>query len=196
MNENLIELYVKKILEEGLGLDTQDSNLQDTPKRIASMFSNEFLSSLECPEGFTNLKTFPNDAGYDQVIVLDRIHFVSLCSHHFLPFVGLAWLAYIPGDCLVGASKPARLIEFCSKKPQIQEKLVHEVIIHFDEVVKPQGTLVLMRGIHGCISYRGVKQYGGAGMTTSAVSGVLREDLKAKSEALDLIKISLMFPDV
>lgn len=187
---------MKKVLEEGLGLDLQDPNLQDTPGRIARMWVNEFLSSKECSEGFCNLTAFPNEDGYDQIIVLDRIHFVSMCSHHFLPFSGLAWLAYIPGKLLAGASKPSRLIQFHSRKPQLQERLVHEVISEFDRTLAPQGTYLLMRGVHGCMSHRGALQYGGAGMTTSACSGVFRSDLKAKMEALDLVKISLNFPNV
>lgn len=186
--------YVKLMIEEGLGLDLRDPNLQGTPERIAKMYVNEFMSSQECPEGFCNLTSFPNDEGYDEIIVLDRIHFTSLCSHHFLPFSGLAWLAYIPRDLLAGASKPSRLIEFYSRKPQLQERLVHEVITTFDKTISPQGTFLLMRGIHGCMSSRGANQFGGAGMTTSAASGVFKNDLKAKMEALDLIKISLMFP--
>ena len=194
IDQEAIASYMKQILDSGLGLDLQDPNLRGTPERIARMFA-EMFSSVDRPEGFVNLTTFPNRNNYEQIIMLDRIHFVSYCSHHFLPFVGLAWVAYIPSERLVGASKPARLIGFHSKKPQLQEALVHQVITQFDEIVKPQGTFVLMRGIHGCMSARGVMQYGGAGMTTSAVSGVFKKDLSAKVEALDLVKISLMFPN-
>lgn len=193
MNPSEVERHLKLVLEN-LGLDLSDPNLQDTPKRITKMYAEEMLSSLECE--FTNFTTFPNEDNFEEIILLDRIHFVSLCSHHFLPFVGLAWLGYIPNDLLVGASKPSRLISYFGKKPQLQEKLIIEVIRKFEEMVRPKGTFVLMRAIHGCMSCRGVNQYGGSGMTTSAVSGVFRTDHKARSEAFDLIKISLMFPNV
>ena len=193
---DIVEKRIRQMLEEGLGLDLGDPNLQDTPKRVAKMYTDEFFSASGSLAGFTNLTTFPNEDDYQQIIVLDRIHFVSMCSHHLLPFVGLAWLAYIPDKLLVGASKPSRLIDFYSRKPQLQERLIHEVITRFEEVVKPQATMVMMRAVHGCMSHRGARQYGGAGMTTSAVTGVFKTDLKARSEAFDLIKISLMFPDV
>jgi len=189
------EFYISKMMTEGLGLDLTDPNLQETPRRIAKMYCEEFFTSIGA-EGFDNLKTFPNSKGYDQIILLDRIHFISICSHHFIPFVGLAWLAYLPNEVLVGASKPSRLINFYSKKPQLQEHICHEVIEDFKEHVKPKGVMVVMRGIHGCMSHRGAKQTGGAGMTTSAVSGVFKEDPKSRTEAMDLIKISLMFPTV
>lgn len=192
MDLELIEQLVTRILSEGLGLDVTDPNLRGTPGRISKMWVTEFFETLGEGKGFDNLTTFPNEPGYNQLIMLDRIHFTSMCSHHFLPFSGLAWVAYIPDEKLIGASKPSRLISYHSKKPQIQESLCHEVIHDFDRIVEPRGTMVLMRGIHGCMSNRGVLQYNGSGMTTSAVSGSINEDGKTRTEALDLIKISLL----
>jgi GTP cyclohydrolase I len=161
------------------------------------MFKEEFFAHLgESGEKFSNLTTFPNEEGYNQIILLDRIHFVSMCSHHFLPFSGLAWLGYIPDKLLVGASKASRLITFFSKRPQLQEALSHQILSKFNEVVKPQGTMVLIRGIHGCMSDRGVLQYGGSGMITSAVSGCVMKDARAREEMLDLVKISLSIPSI
>jgi GTP cyclohydrolase I len=191
VNKSLLELHLKESLSYGLGLNLDDPNLKDTPKRIMKMWTEEFFSSVE-KDGFENLTVFPNEKCYDQIIMLDRIHFVSMCSHHFLPFSGLAWLAYIPRDCLAGASKPSRLIDFYSKKPQLQETLSQEVLDCFNEKVNPRACLVLIRGIHGCMSERGVLQYNGSGMMTSAISGVFKTDSKARSEAMDMIKISLM----
>ena len=197
MDEKLIEELLERIIESGLGLDMSNPNLKGTPGRIARMWAREFFSSADKgEEGFQNLTTFPNDKNYNQIIMLDRIHFVSMCSHHFLPFVGLAWVAYIPGALLVGASKPARLISFHSRKPQLQEALCHEVIENFEQVVKPEATFVLMRGIHGCMSDRGAAQYGGAGMMTSAVTGRFKSDGRARSEAMDMVKLSLMMQQV
>jgi len=196
MDRSLTEQYLQKALTEGLGLDIKDPNLSGTPGRIAKMWTQEFFSSLEHPEGFDNLTSFPNDREYDQIILLDKIHFVSMCSHHFLPFAGIAWLGYIPKGQLAGASKPSRLINFYSKKPQLQEHLSHEIIDCFNEKIEPQGCIVVMRGIHGCMSNRGALQYNGSGMTTSAVSGVFRDDSKARSEVMDLIKISLMIHEL
>lgn len=196
MNPEAVEHYFRCLMVEGLGLDLNDPNLKGTPHRVAKMYCEEFFSTIDKREGFDNLTSFPNTKGYDQIILLDRIHFISMCSHHFLPFVGLAWLAYIPNKSLVGASKPSRLISFYSAKPQLQEDVNHEVITHFEDEIKPLGTMVVMRGIHGCMSHRGVKQSGGSGMTTSAVAGLFKEDHKARAEAMDLIKLSLLFPTV
>lgn len=196
MDQDLTTKHIAKALAEGLGLDLSDPNLLGTPSRIAKMWVQEFFSTLDNADGFDNLTVFPNEREYDQIILLDRIHFVSMCSHHFLPFKGLAWLAYIPDKQLVGASKPSRLISFFSKKPQLQEALSHEIIDKFNEKVKPQGCMVVIRGIHGCMSDRGVNQYGGSGMMTSAVSGNFKTDFKARSEGMDLIKISLMVQSV
>ena len=195
MDQKKLEATLTVALSENLGLNMSDPNLKETPARIAKMWVKEFFSSVG-KDGFNNLTSFPNDKDYTQIVLLDRIHFTSMCSHHFLPFTGLAWLAYIPNKKLVGASKPARLISWHSKKPQLQETLCHEVINNFNEVVKPLGTMVLMRGVHGCMSDRGVLQYNGSGMMTSAISGVFKSDPNAKSEALDMIKLSLMMKDL
>lgn len=197
MDEHLTEIHLRKALAAGLELDLSDPNLAETPHRIAKMWVREFFKTLDSKEeGFSNLTSFPNDRAYNQIIMLDRIHFTSMCSHHFLPFSGLAWLAYIPNKKLVGASKPSRLIDFFSRKPQLQETLGYEIIDEFNKKAEPKGCMVVIRGVHGCMSSRGVLQYSGAGMMTSAVSGVFDTDAKARSEGMDLIKISLMVHDI
>lgn len=184
---------------EGLGLDLTDPNLRETPERIARMLSTEFFAGVCLPEEITcrmfgkmqNLTTFPNSNNYQDIIMLDNIHFTSMCAHHFLPFSGKAWMLYIPDKKLVGASKPSRLIEYYSKRPQIQEHLTHDVIEDFCNQVEPLGAMLLMRGVHGCISERGVKQYHGAGMVTSAVRGLFLTDPVMEQKGLELIKLSL-----
>jgi GTP cyclohydrolase I len=208
MKPDLIEQCFKLIITEGLGLKLDDPNLSGTPKRMAKMYIDIFQNvGKEFPT--KNLTNFPNEMPsyavlnegqvymesdlsslYDQLIVFDTIRYVSWCSHHFLPFEGLGWLGYIPGDCLVGASKPARLFDHYSKRPQMQETLLHDIIRRFDEVVKPRGTIVASRAIHACMRCRGVRKSGG--MINSVVTGILKKDLKARSEAMDWIKISLM----
>jgi len=198
-----------ELISEGLGLDLSDPNLADTPSRISEMYQDIFQNvGKEFPEKL--ITWFPNDLTlvyptfelgvcnyeppksyreYNQLILLPKIQYTSWCAHHFLPFSGDAWFGYIPKDKLVGASKPARLMEWYSKRPQMQETLCNDVINRFDEVIKPQGTILLIYGVHDCMKCRGVKSSGG--MFTSAVSGVLSTDAKARSEAMDLIKISM-----
>jgi len=178
-----------RIMTEGLGLDVQDPNLSGTPERIEKMYK-EFFRNVGKP--FEGLTVFPNEEGYDQLILLDKIHFTSTCSHHFLPFSGYAWFAYIPNDLLLGASKPARVIEHFATRPQLQENLCHDVVNHIEYKLKPKGIMLVMRAIHGCMSCRGVNQYHGAGMITSAITGVFKESKSAKDEVLDLIKLSML----
>lgn len=189
MKTELVEQYFRELMENGLGFDLKDPNLTDTPKRIARMYKELFKG-----EGieFEGLTVFPNTEGYDEIVLLDNIHFVSMCSHHFLPFAGLAWVAYIPDKLVLGASKPARVISHYGARPQLQENLCEQVVDYLQKEVKPKGVMVVMRAVHGCMSHRGVNQYAGAGMMTSSLRGVFKEDKSAKDEALDLIKMSIM----
>lgn len=189
MEEHKVAYFLTKMIEEGLGLDLSDPNLMNTPQRVAKMYCREWFKSVD--NEFTDFKSFPNDEGYTQIIMYDRIHFTSICSHHFLPFTGLAWLAYIPRDTLIGASKPSRLIEHYASRPQLQENLTHQVLNCFTENIKPEGAMVIMRAVHSCMSCRGVKQTGGAGMITDALYGTFFTP-EVKLEALELIKLSLI----
>lgn len=190
MNQKLIEGCMKSIIREGLGLDLSDPNLSGTPRRVAKMWTKEFFQNINREFPAKNFRMFPNEEGYDEIVLFDQISFVSVCSHHFLPFQGSAWFAYIPKDKLVGASKPARLVEWYAARPQLQERLAHQIVERFDTIVKPKGTLLVMRAVHGCMSCRGVKQGNKAGMTTSIVKGVFKKNLDAKLEAFELIKIA------
>ncbi len=182
-----IEKTFQDILHIGFGLDVNDPNLIDTPKRLTKMYKDFFQNTYK---SFGSLTTFPNTEKYNQIILLDKIHFTSICSHHFLPFSGYAWFAYIPNEKLLGASKPARVIEHYSKRPQLQETLCQQVVDFIEKELNPQGIMLVMRAIHGCMSCRGINQYHGAGMTTSAITGVFQTE-SAKNEVLSLISLSL-----
>lgn len=172
-----------------LDLDTTNPSLRDTAKRISKMYTEEIFSSLNAkPPSFT---TFPNE-GYDEIIMLDNIPFTSVCEHHFVFFSGHAFFLYVPDKKIIGASKVARMINFFSNKPQIQERLTQEIIDHFCLVVEPKGAMLVMRGIHGCMAHRGVKTGLEAGMMTSAVRGVFKSDPSTKAEGLELIRMSMM----
>jgi GTP cyclohydrolase I len=176
-------------MTEGLGFDLSDPNLSGTPARVAKMYCREWFKSVGLE--FTDFKSFPNDGNYKQIIMSDRIHFTSICSHHFLPFTGLAWIAYIPNDFLIGASKMSRLVEHYASRPQLQEHLTDQILKTFVNGVNPEGVMVVMRAVHSCMTCRGAKQIGGAGMQTSALHGAFFGP-EVKSEALELIKLSLI----
>jgi GTP cyclohydrolase I len=189
MNPAAIEKHFKKLMEEGMQVDLSNPNLSGTPERVARMYQ-EFLKG----EGsdFEGLTVFPNSENYDQIILLDNIHFVSSCSHHLLPFFGLAWLAYIPDKFLMGASKPARVIKHYGSRLQLQENLSQQVADYIQKELKPKALLLVMRATHTCMSCRGAEQYAGAGMVTSSIKGLFKSEKISKDEALDLIKISIM----
>jgi GTP cyclohydrolase I len=197
MNQALVEEHIYLMLKDGLGFDMTDPNLIDTPKRIAKMYCKELFHAVnkEFPE--KEFSKFPNTEKYNQITMLDNIHFTSVCSHHFLPFTGKAWFLYIPGDFdmsnesdLIGASKPARIIAHYAARPQLQENLCHQVMNRFVEVMQPKGAMLVMRAIHGCMSCRGVRQYNNTGMTSSAVYGAFNEPA-TRAEAMQLIQLSL-----
>lgn len=177
------------IISQGLGLDMSDPNLKDTPKRLEKMYK-EFTKNSK--KSFGKLTVFPNSDGYDQIILLDTIHFTSMCSHHFLPFAGKAWFAYIPNEWLLGASKPARVIEHYAAQPQLQENLCQQVVQFIEDALKPKGIMLVLRATHGCMSCRGIYQYHGAGMMTSSITGVFKEHKGPHDEVMDLIKLSIM----
>jgi GTP cyclohydrolase I len=208
MDLELTAMLMRKVLRDGLGLDLTDPNLEGTPERIAKMYCRELFSGLR--ESPPKITMFPNTDDYDELILMDNIPFVSVCSHHFLPFQGLAWFLYIPNEyrinlgtelvdldaptCegeLCGASKMARLINYYSARPQLQERLTKQILEHFVKEVKPLGAMLVMRAVHGCMSCRGVKTGNGTGMMTSKVYGSLKENPSTKNEALQLINISI-----
>jgi len=177
---------------ESMNLDLSDSNLKDTPSRIARMYCNEFFKNVSTE--FKDFRSFPNTYGYNQIIVSDRIQFTIMCAHHFLPFSGLAWISYVPKPLLIGGSKMARLVNHYSHRPQIQENLCHEILSAFNNAIQPEGVMVFMKAVHGCMKCRGVKQ-SSSGMMTSAVSGIFAEDASMESKGLEMIKISLSIGD-
>jgi GTP cyclohydrolase I len=189
MNQEQIEKLFRLIIESGLGFDPKDPNLIDTPKRIAKMYCQEWFRNVNSE--FDDFKSFPNSENYRQIVCFDKIQFSSICSHHFLPFTGFAWLLYIPQNRLIGASKSSRLIEHYSARPQLQENLTHQILNRFVEGVVPQGAMVVMRAIHECMRCRGAKQTNGSGMITDALYGCFKEP-DVKAEGLELIKLSLI----
>ena len=176
-------LYVA--LRDGLGLDMSDPNLIDTPARIARMWKNEFCKNVGVE--FEAYSEFPNDHGYDEIIVSDTIEFVSMCSHHFLPFYGKGWIAYMPDKKLVGLSKMSRALQHYAARPQLQENLCKQVIDNFVKHIEPQACMVILKATHGCIACRGANQPNQK-MITSAVYGKASE-LSFKTEVFNLINL-------
>ena len=189
MNESLIKEHMEIILRDGLDLDLTDPNLKDTPSRIAKSYCREFFAGLN-PDNAPKITVFPNEDYYNEIIMLDNIPFVSMCGHHFLPFQGLVWFLYIPDRHLIGASKISRMVSYYSARPQLQERLTHQVMDMFTSIVQPKGAMVVMRATHSCMTCRGVKVPSSSGMTTSVVYGSFAENNITRNEGLELIKLS------
>jgi GTP cyclohydrolase IA len=158
-----------------LGQDPTSADLAETPRRMASALAESLT-----PVAFT-MTTFPNDDGYDQMVLVRDIGFSSLCAHHMLPFMGVAHVAYVPGVRVVGLSKLARLVEHVASRLQTQERLTNEVAETLQATLDPRGVGVVLEATHLCMTVRGVRA-AGARTLTSALTGSLRDDPALRAE--------------
>jgi GTP cyclohydrolase I len=164
------------------GIDLSGESLTDTPGRMARAY-NELLT----PRDF-DLRTFPNDEGYQQLVIEREISFQSLCEHHFLPFVGRAYVAYLPGERILGLSKLARVVEMFAHRPQVQERLTQQVADWLNEQLHPKGVGVVLTAEHLCMTLRGARA-AGSRTITSALHGLLLNDSRAREEFFSLAGI-------
>jgi GTP cyclohydrolase IA len=162
-----------------LGADIDSSGLRDTPRRMADAYTE-----LLTPQPF-RATTFPNDDGYDELIVARAIPFHSLCMHHLLPFHGVAHIGYLPGERIIGLSKLGRVVELFARDLQIQERLTTQVAGWLQEELQPKGVGVVLEAEHMCMSLRGVQKFG-ARTVTSALHGLIRDDARTRQEFLAL----------
>ena len=130
--------------------------------------------------------TFPNDEDYDELVVAREIAFSSVCEHHLLPFSGVAHIGYLPGDRLIGLSKLARVVHHFSRRLQVQERLTTQISDWLMDTLHPRGVGVVLEAEHTCMSIRGVRTRG-ARTLTSSLAGLVRDDLRTRSEFLSLV---------
>jgi GTP cyclohydrolase IA len=166
-----------------LGQDPSDEQLLDTPRRVAASYTE-----LLTPTPFT-LTTFPNDEGYDELVLAKAIPFSSLCQHHLLPFTGVAHVGYLPAGRILGLSKLARVVELFARRLQLQERLTTQVADWLQVQLEPKGVGVVLEAEHLCMSQRGVRA-AGARTVTSALHGLLRSDPRSRQEFFALTGIS------
>ncbi len=162
-----------------LGADLDAEGLRETPRRMADAYAE-----LLTPEPF-NLTTFPNDEGYDELVVVRDIPFQSLCMHHVLPFYGVAHVGYLPADRILGLSKLARVVEVFARDLQLQERLTTQIAGWLQEQLRPKGVGVVLEAEHSCMALRGV-QTPGSKTVTSALHGLVRDDQRTREEFLSL----------
>ena len=168
------------------GDDPDREGLLDTPKRVTKSYRELFSGYEVEPRAYLE-RTFEEVGGYDELVILRDIPFVSFCEHHMLPVVGKAHVGYLPTNRVVGISKLARVVHGFARRLQIQEKLTAEIAKAIDEVLKPQGVGVVIEAEHSCMTLRGVNT-SGASLTTSHLIGVVRDDPRTRQEFLRLTR--------
>ncbi|WP_018342778.1 GTP cyclohydrolase I FolE [Cytophaga aurantiaca] len=182
-----IELISKKFKDimDILGLDLTDDSLKDTPKRVAKMYVKEIFSGLN-PANKPAIALFENKYKYDEMVLEKNITFYSNCEHHFVPIIGKAHVAYISNGNVIGLSKLNRIVEYFSKRPQVQERLTMQIANELKKILNTEDVAVVIDAKHLCVSMRGVKDESSTTITAS-YSGKFKED-SVKNEFLSHIK--------
>jgi GTP cyclohydrolase I len=179
-----MERKFKEILEI-MNFDVDnDQQIQDTPKRVAKMYINELFSG--CYNEQPKLTVFNNDQQIQDMVFVGPISLKSTCSHHFVPFLGNIYIAYIPNEKICGISKLARVAKWFMKRPQIQEELTHQIAKFIQNELNPLGCAVYIEAQHLCMIARGVEE-NNSFMKTCAVYGVFKESQSTKDEFLKMI---------
>ena len=160
--------------------------LLDTPGRVVRSYKELYAGYEIEPRQYLE-RTFEEVGGYDQMVVLKDIRFVSFCEHHMLPVVGIAHVGYLPTNRVVGISKLARVVRGFARRLQIQEKMTAEIAAAIQEVLQPAGVGVVIEAEHSCMTLRGV-DVPGASLTTSTLLGVIRDDPRTREEFLSLTR--------
>ena len=172
-----------RALLEALGLDTATEGMVDTPARMARAYAELFSTR---PFSAT---TFPNDEGYDELVLARAIPLRSVCEHHLLPFAGVAHVGYLPGDRILGLSKLARLVDHFAARPQVQERFTQQIADWLDRELDAQGVGVVLDAEHTCMTLRGVQAVG-ARTVTSALRGLLRDSPSSRAEFFALTGVT------
>jgi GTP cyclohydrolase I len=163
-----IEKHFHCIMEE-MGLDMTDDSLKGTPHRVAKMFIQEIFSGLN-PANKPKISVFDNSYHYDKMLVEADISFNSTCEHHFLPIIGKAHIGYVSSGKVIGLSKLNRIVDYFSRRPQVQERLIMQIFNELKTVLETEDVIVVMEAKHLCVSSRGIQdessytstiQYGG-----------------------------------
>jgi GTP cyclohydrolase I len=168
-----------RALLRALGTHVESGSLAETPRRVADAYTE-----LLTPQPF-HATTFPNDEGYDELIVARAIPFHSLCMHHLLPFQGVAHVGYLPGERIIGLSKLARVVDLFARDLQIQERMTMQIAGWLEHELAPRGVGVVIEAEHMCMSLRGV-QKANSRTVTSALRGLVRDDARTRQEFLAL----------
>ena len=169
-----------------LGLDLSDDSLMDTPKRVAKMYVNEIFWGLR-PENFPKCTVIENKMGYDEMVIEKDITMMSNCEHHFVTIDGKAHVAYIPKGKVLGLSKLNRIVEYFSRRPQVQERIAEQVYHALVYILGTEDVAVVIEGVHYCVKSRGVEDHSSSTLTAK-LGGCFRSEPDCRAEFMSLIK--------
>ena len=170
-----------------LRIDRNDPNSMNTPHRLSKMWVNELFAGRY--EQAPKITVFPNRKQVDELIISRNITVMSVCSHHWQPISGTCAIGYIPGDHVLGLSKLSRIVEWFSRRGQIQEELGEQIADFIEDIIKPKALGVVIESKHYCMIARGVNESEEkASMVTSVMRGSLRDELPLRNEFLTLIR--------
>lgn len=168
-----------------LDLDAADDSIKDTPKRLAKMYLDEICWGMDYTR-FPSCTTVENKFGYDELVIVRDIEVKSLCEHHFMPIMGKATIAYIPKRKVLGLSKFNRIVEFFSRRPQVQERLTEQVAATLKLILETDDVAVIIAADHYCVKFRGIEDIC-SDTVTSKMQGRFREKPELRAELLALI---------
>jgi GTP cyclohydrolase I len=178
-----IEKHFNFIMEE-MGLDMTDDSLKGTPHRVAKMFIQEIFSGLD-PKNKPKISVFDNSYNYDKMLVEAYISFNSTCEHHFLPIVGKAHIGYVSSGKVIGLSKLNRIVDYYSRRPQVQERLIMQIFNELKTVLETDNVIVVMEAKHLCVSSRGIKDE--SSFTSTIQYGGIFEEKENRNDFFNLI---------
>ena len=170
-----------------LGLDLNDDSLMETPKRVAKMYVNEIFWGLDY-DAFPKCTTVDNKMKYNEMVCERNINVQSNCEHHFVVIDGLATVAYVPKDKVLGLSKINRIVEYFSKRPQIQERLTEQVFHTLQYILGTEDVAVMIDAQHYCVKSRGVEDTGSSTVTVR-LGGGFKDDPAARNEFLSIARM-------
>ena len=187
---SIIKRNIREIMHT-LGLDLNDDSLMGTPARVAKMFVKEIFSGLK-PDLKPKSSIFENKYNYGEMLVEKNINLYSTCEHHLLPIVGKAHVAYISNGTVIGLSKINRIVEYYSKRPQVQERLTKQIVSELQKVLKTKDIACVIDAKHLCVNSRGIKDIDSS-TVTSEFGGKFKYDKTTKDEFLKYIQLETSF---
>jgi GTP cyclohydrolase IA len=178
-----MERAVRELLA-AVGENPERDGLLETPARVARMYAELFMG-LHLDPGRHLKKVFAEQ--YDELVLVRDISFNSMCEHHLLPFIGMAHVGYLPRGKVVGLSKLARVVEEVSHRPQVQERMTHQIADLLQQELDPKGAIVVLEASHSCMTIRGIRKPGSVTIT-SAVRGLFKTNQASRAEVMAFIQ--------